>query len=133
MSPLPSLRAPVSVNARLLAACGVTAVAALVVALSTGSDARPTAAVPTCLAIGCVCAALVGHLTHASARTVDDSRLLWMSAGVTIAFAGLVMELLGQRSILADGGLVPQGADNSAARFVIWHVALLTAGALGLA
>ena len=133
MSPLLSLRAPVSVNARLLAACAVTAAVAVVVALSAGSGARPTAAVPACLAVGCVCAALVGHLTHASARTVDDSRLLWMSAGVTVAFAGLVMELFGQRSILADGGLVAQGADNSAARFVIWHVALLAAGGLGLA
>ena len=133
MSPLLNTRAPVSVNARLLAACGVTAVAAIIVALSAGSGARPTAAVPATLAVGCVCAALVGHLTHASARAVDDSRLLWMSAGVTIAFAGLVMELFGQRSILADGGLVAQGADNSAARFVIWHVALLAAGGLGLA
>jgi EAL domain-containing protein (putative c-di-GMP-specific phosphodiesterase class I) len=132
MSPLLSLRAPVSVNARLLAACGVTAAVAVIVALSAG-DARPSAAVPAFLAVGCVCAALVGHLTHASARAVDDSRLLWMSAGVTVAFAGLVMELFGQRSILADGGLVPQGADNSAARFVIWHVALLAAGVLGLA
>jgi EAL domain-containing protein (putative c-di-GMP-specific phosphodiesterase class I) len=132
MSPLLSLRAPVSVNARLLAACGVTAAVAIIVALSAG-DARPSAAVPAALAVGCVCAALVGHLTHASARAVDDSRLLWMSAGVTVAFAGLVMELFGQRSILADGGLVPQGADNSAARFVIWHVALLAAAGLGLA
>jgi EAL domain-containing protein (putative c-di-GMP-specific phosphodiesterase class I) len=133
MSPLLGTRAPVSVNARLLAACGVTAAAAIVVALSAGSSARPTAAVPATLAVGCVCAALVGHLTHASARAVDDSRLLWMSAGVTIAFAGLVMELFGQRSILADSGPVAQGADNSAARFVIWHVALLAAGGLGLA
>jgi EAL domain-containing protein (putative c-di-GMP-specific phosphodiesterase class I) len=133
MSPLLSTRAPVSVNARLLAACGVTALAAVVVALSAGSGARPTAAVPATIAIGCVCAALVGHLTHASARAVDDSRLLWMSAGVTVAFAGLVMELFGQRSILADGGPIAQGADNSAARFVIWHVALLAAGGLGLA
>jgi EAL domain-containing protein (putative c-di-GMP-specific phosphodiesterase class I) len=132
MSPLLSLRAPVRVNARLLAACGVTAAAAIVVALSAG-DARPSAAVPACLAVGSVCAALVGHLTHASARAVDDSRLLWMSAGVTVAFAGLVMELFGQRSILAEGGLVPQGADNSAARFVIWHAALLAAAGLGLA
>ena len=43
------------------------------------------------------------------------------------------MEIFGQRSILADGGPVAQGADNSAARFVIWHVALLAAGGLGLA
>jgi EAL domain-containing protein (putative c-di-GMP-specific phosphodiesterase class I) len=133
MSPVLSLRAPVSVNARLLAACLVTAAVAFIVALSAGGSARPTAAVPACLAVGCVCAALVGHLTHASARTVGDSRLLWMSAGVTVAFAGLVMEVFGQRSILADGGPVAQGADNSAARFVIWHVALLAAGGLGLA
>jgi hypothetical protein len=93
MSPLLSSRAPVSVNLRLLGACAVTAVVAAVVALSAGSHARPTAAVPACLAVGCVCAALVGHMLHASARAVDDSRLLWMSAGVTVAFAGLVLNL----------------------------------------
>jgi EAL domain-containing protein (putative c-di-GMP-specific phosphodiesterase class I) len=132
MSPLLSTRAPVSVNARLLAACAVTAATAIVVALSAGSG-RPSAAVPACLAVGCVCAALVGHLTHASARAVDDSRLLWMSAGVTVAFAGLLLDVFGQPTILADSGPVEQGADNSAARFLIWHVALLTAGGLGLA
>ena len=84
MSPLLSTRAPISVNIRLLGACAVTALFAVVVALSAGTD-RPTAAVPACLAVGAVCAALVAHLLHASARATDDSRLLWMSAGVTIA------------------------------------------------
>jgi EAL domain-containing protein (putative c-di-GMP-specific phosphodiesterase class I) len=133
MSPLLSTRAPVSVNLRLLGACAVTAVVATVVALSAGSGARPTAVVPACLAVGCVCAALVGHLLHASARTVDDARLLWMSAGVTVAFAGLVLDLFGQPTIFPDGGPVEQGADSSAARFLVWHVALLAAGALALA
>jgi EAL domain-containing protein (putative c-di-GMP-specific phosphodiesterase class I) len=132
MSPLLSTRAPVSVNVRLLAACAVTALAAIVVAVSAG-DSRPTAAVPATLAIGVVCAALVGHLSYASSRTVDDSRLAWMSAGVTIAFAGLVLELFGQRTIVADNSLVAQGAENSAARFLIWHIALLAAGVLGVA
>jgi EAL domain-containing protein (putative c-di-GMP-specific phosphodiesterase class I) len=132
MSPLLSTRAPVSVNVRLLGACAVTALAAVVVAVSAG-DARPSAAVPATLAIGVVCAALVGHLSFASARAVDDSRLAWMSAGVTVAFVGLLLELFGQRTIVADGGLVQQGAENSAARFLIWHVALLAAGALSLA
>src|SRR5262245_4369184 len=109
MSPLLSTRAPVSVNVRLLGACAVTALAAVVVALSAG-DAQPSAAVPATLAIGIVCAALVGHLSFASARAVDDSRLAWMSAGVTIAFVGLVLELFGQRTIVADSGLVQQSA-----------------------
>ena len=133
MSPLLSTRAPVSVNLRLLAACAVTAAAAIVVALSAGSGARPTAAVPACLAVGSVCAALVGHLMHASARTVDDSRLMWISAGVTVAFVGLVLSVFGQPTILGDGGPVEQGADSGAARYLIWHVALLAAGALALA
>jgi EAL domain-containing protein (putative c-di-GMP-specific phosphodiesterase class I) len=130
MSPLLSTRAPVSVNLRLLGACAVTAAIAIVVAVSAGSGPRPTAAVPTTLAVGAVCAALVGHLMHASARAVDDSRLLWMSAGVTVAFAGLVLNVFGQPTI---GGLVEHGPDSAAARFLIWHVALLAAGALALA
>ncbi len=132
MSPLLSTRAPISVNIRLLGACAVTALFAVVVSLSAGTD-RPTAAVPACLAVGAVCAALVAHLLHASARATDDTRLLWMSAGVTIAFAALVAGLLGDRSVFPDGGPVSQGADALAARFLIWHVALLTAGVFAVA
>jgi EAL domain-containing protein (putative c-di-GMP-specific phosphodiesterase class I) len=132
MSPLLSARAPVSVNVRLLAACAVTALFAVIVAFSAGSTNRPTAAVPAALAIGCVCAALVGHLLFATARAVSDARLLWMSAGVTIAFVGLVTNLLGQRSIFLTGGPIEQGVDATAARYLIWHVALLVAGVLAV-
>jgi EAL domain-containing protein (putative c-di-GMP-specific phosphodiesterase class I) len=130
MSPLLSMRAPVSVNIRLLGACGVTAPIAAVVAVSAGTG-RPSAAVPACLAIGAVCAAMVAHLLHASARTVDDPRLLWISAGVTVAFAGLVATLLGQPTI-APGGPVSQGEDSLAAVYMIWHLALLVAGLLAV-
>jgi EAL domain-containing protein (putative c-di-GMP-specific phosphodiesterase class I) len=131
MSPLLSMRAPISVNVRLLAACGVMALCAIVVALGAGTD-EPTAAVPACLAVGAVCAALVAHLLFASARTVRDPRLLWMSAGVTVAFAGLVATLLGQPTISPHGGPISQGEDALAARYVIWHVALLAAGAIAV-
>jgi EAL domain-containing protein (putative c-di-GMP-specific phosphodiesterase class I) len=133
MSPLLSARAPVSVNVRMLAACAVTAVAAGVVALSAGGGTRPTAAVPAALAVGCVCAALVGHLMHASARAVDDSRLRWIAAGVTVAFAGLVLSVFAQPTILTGDGPVARGVDSGAARYAVWHVALLAAGALALA
>jgi EAL domain-containing protein (putative c-di-GMP-specific phosphodiesterase class I) len=131
MSPLLSLRAPVTVNRRLLGACGVTALVAAVVAVSAGTD-RPTAAVPACLAIGCVCAALVAHLLHASARTVGDARLLWISAGVTVALAGLIATLLGQPTIAPRGGPISQNEDSLAATYVIWHAALLAAGAIAV-
>jgi EAL domain-containing protein (putative c-di-GMP-specific phosphodiesterase class I) len=132
MSPLLSSRAPVSVNLRLLGAGAVTAAFAVIVAFSAGSANRPTAAVPAALAVGCVCAAICGHLLFATARTMNDSRLLWMSAGVTIAFAGLVAGVFGQRTIFADGGPVEQGADAAAARYLIWHAGLLVAGALAV-
>jgi EAL domain-containing protein (putative c-di-GMP-specific phosphodiesterase class I) len=132
MSPLLSMRAPISVNVRLLGACGVMAVFALVVALGAGTD-QPTAAVSACLAVGAVCAALVAHLLFASARTVNDPRLLWMSAGVTVAFAGLVATLLGQPNISPQDGPISQAEDALAARYVIWHVALLAAGAIAVA
>jgi EAL domain-containing protein (putative c-di-GMP-specific phosphodiesterase class I) len=131
MSPLLSMRAPVSVNVRLLGACGVTALVAAVVAVSAGTG-RPTAAVPACLAIGCVCAALVAHLLHASARTVNDSRLLWISAGVTVAFAGLIATLLGQPTVAPNGGPISQAEDSLAATYIIWHAALLAAGVLAV-
>jgi EAL domain-containing protein (putative c-di-GMP-specific phosphodiesterase class I) len=131
MSPLLSMRAPVSVNIRLLGACGVTALIAAVVAVGAGTG-RPSAAVPACLAIGAVCAALVAHLLHASARTVGDARLLWISAGVTVAVAGLVATLLGQPSIAPTGGPISQGEDSLAAVYVIWHLALLVAGLLAV-
>jgi EAL domain-containing protein (putative c-di-GMP-specific phosphodiesterase class I) len=130
MSPLLSMRAPVSVNMRLLGACGVTAVIAAVVAVSAGTG-RPTAAVPACLAVGCVCAALVAHLLHASARAVDDPRLLWMSAGVTVAFAGLLASLLGQPTV-SPNGAISHAEDSQAATYLVWHAALLAAGVLAL-
>jgi EAL domain-containing protein (putative c-di-GMP-specific phosphodiesterase class I) len=131
MSPLLSMRAPISVNVRLLGACGVMALCALVVALGAGAD-EPTAAVPACLAVGAVCAALVAHLLYASARAIADPRLLWMSAGVTVAFAGLVATLLGQPTISPHGGPISQAEDALAARYVIWHVALLAAGVMAV-
>ncbi len=134
MSPLLSMRAPVSVNARLLGACGITGLIAVLVAIGAGSD-KPTAAVPAGLAVGCVCAALMGHLMFASARAVNDSRLLWVSAGVTVAFAGLVATLLSQPNLTPHEGPVrlSLGEDSSAARYVIWHLALLIAGLVAVA
>jgi EAL domain-containing protein (putative c-di-GMP-specific phosphodiesterase class I) len=132
MSPLLSMRAPVSVNVRLLGAGGITGLVAIVVAAGAGTD-RPTAAVPACLAIGCVCAALTAHLLFACARAVSDTRLLWVSAGVTVAFAGLVATLLSQPTITPRGGALSQGEDAMAARYVIWHMALLIAGLVAVA
>ena len=103
MSPLLSVRAPVSVNARLLAACAVTAGLAALVALSAGGRAETSAAVPVTLAIGAVCAALVAHLLNASARAVTDHRLRWMAAGVTVALG----RRLGQGSFLGRPELGP--------------------------
>src|SRR5262249_43395973 len=74
-----------------------------------------------------VCAAVVAHLLHASARTVNDMRLLWISAGVTVAVAGLIATLLGQPSV-SPNGVVSQAEDSLAATYLIWHVALLAAG-----
>jgi EAL domain-containing protein (putative c-di-GMP-specific phosphodiesterase class I) len=134
MSPLLSMRAPVSVNVRLLGACGITGLIAVVVAIGAGSDA-PTAAVPACLAVGCVCAALMGHLMFASARAVNDRRLLWISAGVTIAFAGLVATLLSQPNLTPHAVPVhlTLNEDSSAARYIVWHLALLIAGLVAVA
>src|SRR3954454_14072804 len=131
MSPLLTSRPSVSVTLRLLAACAVTALAALVVALAGGGTAS-SAAVPACLAIGCVCAALVGHMIHASARAASDPRLLWISAGVTVAFAGLVFSLLASYALFPGGGLVTQDGDAGVARYLVWHLALGVAGLLAL-
>src|SRR4051794_394567 len=70
VSPLLTARPSVSVALRLLAACVVTAVAAAVVPLA-GAGAS-SAAVPAFIAVGCTCAALVGHLLYASCRAMDD-------------------------------------------------------------
>jgi hypothetical protein len=55
-----------------------------------------------------------------------------MSAGVTIAFAGLVADVLSQRTIFFSGGPIDQAVDAVAARYLIWHVALLAAGVLAV-
>src|SRR4051794_22957477 len=80
MSPLLTARPSVSVTLRLLAACAVTGVVAAFVPLA-GGDGESSAAVPACLTVGIICAALVSHLLYASAKATDDSRLAWMSVG----------------------------------------------------
>jgi EAL domain-containing protein (putative c-di-GMP-specific phosphodiesterase class I) len=56
---------------------------------------------------------------------------MWISAGVTVAFVGLVTTLLGQPTISPQGP-ISQAEDALAARFVIWHLALLAAGAIAV-
>src|SRR4051795_10277226 len=88
MSPLLTTRPSVSVTLRLLGACLVTAVVAAFVPLA-GGDGEARAAVPACLAVGIVCAALTSHLLFHSARVAGDGRLAWVSVGTTVAFIGL--------------------------------------------
>ena len=132
MSPLLTARPSVSVTLRLVGACAVTALLALFVAIGAGGSPS-SAAVPVCLAVGTVCAALVAHMFHASAKTVDDGRLAWLAAGVTLGFLGLLASLFAQRTLFPDGGAIQQTADAGAARYVIWHLALVCAGALAIA
>src|SRR3954470_19698095 len=132
MSPLLTAKPSVSVTLRLVGACVVTALAAATVAV-TGHGGRSSAAVPACLAVGCVCAALVAHMFHASWRAVGDGRLAWMAAGVTVAFAGLVTSLLASHALFPNGGPVTQASDAASARYVFWHLALVAAGALAIA
>jgi EAL domain-containing protein (putative c-di-GMP-specific phosphodiesterase class I) len=51
---------------------------------------------------------------------------------VTIAFLGLVGNLLAQPSLFPGGGPVSQGADAMSARYLIWHGALAAAGLLAV-
>src|SRR4051794_41690849 len=68
VSPLLSTRQSEAVTHRLLAACGLTALLALLVAVSAGDTGRPTAAAPTFLAAGAICSAFAAYLLFASAR-----------------------------------------------------------------
>src|SRR5919198_4686527 len=90
MSPLLSTRPSEAVTQRLVAACGITALVALLIAVSAGDTGRPTAAAPTFLAAGATCSAFLAYLLFASARAVEDCRLRWMAAGVTVACVGLL-------------------------------------------
>jgi EAL domain-containing protein (putative c-di-GMP-specific phosphodiesterase class I) len=132
MSPLLTARPSVSVTLRLVAACVVTALAAAIVAV-TGHGGHSSAVAPAALAVGCVCAALVGHMFHASWKAVDDPRLAWMSAGVTVAFVALVTSLLAAPALFPNGGLLAQSGDAASSRYLILHFALVVAGALAIA
>src|SRR3954468_19500403 len=132
MSPLLTARPSVSVTLRLVGPCVVTAVAAGLVALAGhggGVGGRP----PACLSVGVVCAALVAHMFHASWKAVDDGRLAWMAAGVTVAFAGLVTTLLAMPALVPADSLLSQSGDAAATRYLIIHLALVVAGALAIA
>jgi EAL domain-containing protein (putative c-di-GMP-specific phosphodiesterase class I) len=132
MSPLLTARPSVSVTLRLVAAVVVTALAAAAIPF-LGGDGRSSAAVPAALTLGGVCAALVAHMLFASVKPTGDPRMAWLSAGATVAVIGLVLTLFALPSLFADGGPVEQSADAGAARYLIWHAALVVAPALALA
>src|SRR3954449_7251484 len=132
MSPLLTTRPSVSVTLRLLGACLVTALVAAFVPLA-GADGESSAAVPACLAVGIVCAALASHLFFHSARVASDPRLAWVALGTTVALLGLITTLLALPSVFPHGGPVSQSADSAAARYVIWHVALFASVGFALA
>jgi EAL domain-containing protein (putative c-di-GMP-specific phosphodiesterase class I) len=132
VSPLLTARPSAGVTRRLLGACAVIGALAVVVALTAGTG-RPTAAEPACIAIGCVCAALVAHMLHASARPLDDGRLVWMSAGVTVALAGLIATALGMPILFGAHAPASQQADAMTARYLVWHAGLLCAAVLAVA
>jgi amino acid transporter len=131
MSPLLTARPSVSVTLRLLGACLVMVVVAGFVPLA-GGDGESSAAVPACLTLAIVCAALVGHMLYASAQATDDPRMAWLSAGTTVAFIALICSLLALPSLFPHGGPVNQSANSAAARYLIWHAALLASALLAL-
>src|SRR5690242_6970039 len=124
MSPLLTTRPSVSVTLRLVGACLFTAVVAAFVALA-GGDGASSAAVPACLTLAIVCCALVSHMLCASAKATDDPRMAWLSAGTTVAVLGLLCTLLALPSLFPHGGPVRQSTDAAAARYLIWHAALV--------
>lgn len=132
MSPLLTARPSISVTLRLLGAVVVTAVVAAFVPLA-GGDGESSAAVPACLAVAIICAALCSHLLWASAKTLDDRCMRWLSIGTTIAFAGLIMSLMALPSVFSGGGPVDSSADSAAGRYLVWHAFLIAAAGLALA
>jgi EAL domain-containing protein (putative c-di-GMP-specific phosphodiesterase class I) len=132
MSPLLTARPSISVTLRLLSATLVMALIAVAIPF-LGGDGRSSAVVPATLTVGIVCAALLSHLLHASAKATGDGRLAWMSVGTTLALIGLVLTLLSQPSLFPDGAPVEMGEDAAAGRYLLWHLALLTAAGLALA
>src|SRR3954451_16109917 len=132
MSPLLSTRPSEAVMHRLLAACGLTALLALLVAASAGDTCHPTAAAPTFLAAGAVCSAFAAYLLYASSRAVEDCRLRWMAAGVTVGCVGLLATIAGQATVFTSGTPVNRNPDAGAARYLIWHAALASAAVLAV-
>ncbi|MBE2315501.1 EAL domain-containing protein [Solirubrobacter sp. CPCC 204708] len=116
---------------RLLGACAVTAVVAAFVPLA-GGDGESSAAVPACLTVAIICAALMSHMLYASSKALDDRRMAWLAIGTTVAMLGLITSLVALPSVFPGGGPVDSGANSAAARYVIWHVALILAGVFAL-
>src|SRR3954469_23943680 len=108
MSPLLTARPSVSVTLRLLGACLITVLIAGFIPLA-GGDGASSAAVPACLTVGIICAALMSHMLHASAKATSDPRMAWLAAGTTVALAGLTLTLLAQPTLFPDGAPVSQG------------------------
>jgi EAL domain-containing protein (putative c-di-GMP-specific phosphodiesterase class I) len=119
------------VTLRLLGACVVTAVVAAFVPLA-GGDGESSAAVPACLTVAIICAALVSHMLYASSKALDNRCMAWLSVGTTLALVGLITTLVALPSVFPGGGPVDSGADSAAARYLVWHGALIAAAVLAL-
>src|SRR3954452_4359247 len=132
MSPLLTARPSVSVTLRLIGACVVTALIAAFVPLA-GGDGQSSAAVPACLTVGIVCAALTSHLLYHSSQVADDRRLASLAVGTTLGMLGLILSLLALPSVFPSGGPVTQSPDSAAARYLIWHAAIVVSAGLALA
>jgi EAL domain-containing protein (putative c-di-GMP-specific phosphodiesterase class I) len=132
MSPLLTSRPSVAVVNRLLGACLATAAAAAAIALGNSGSGRPSAAVPTFLAAGLICAVVVVYLLYVAARVAEDRRLLWMAVGATVACAGLVLSLASQQSLIANRSIVPSTTGAGAVRNLLWHAAIAAAALLAV-
>lgn len=131
MSPLLTARPSISVTLRLLGACAVAAVVAAFVPLM-GGDGESSAAVPACLTVAIICAALCSHMLWASAKALDDRCMSWLSIGTTLAMLALITSLMALPSVFPGGGPVDSSADSAAARYLIWHGALIVSGVFAL-
>ena len=95
-----------------------------------GGDGESSAAVPACLALGDRLRRIgEPHALRVGGRH-ERRRLAWLSVGTTVAFIGLITTLFALPSLFPTAGRSQQTEDASAARYLIWHVALIAAAVL---
>ena len=117
-------------NLRIALVAAAGAALAYLAALYT--DALPPRSILVPLVASVPVSALVALvIVRSRAAAEDDLRLRWVSAGLAVSFAGLLLQLIAFPLVAPGGGPFTTSPDGVAALYLAFHISLAVAALLG--